>query len=686
MSEALTAWGLDRSDLGAHPRGYWTRFPLPERVPHLLASFPDLFAEPLKLYDYGRIMANTAEIYLDTNQADTPSVLHNLVYFLGVDQRVGGFRNYSANLQDSVGGSQPLATSLVGLWRRAGQPVEYRAFGKRAEWSGMPDSQIIRFAAAVPPEMHRSLAVFVAGLDDALGWWQTAVRNIPPELQGRLFDLDDLPDTQGDGTRYYPELDDIATSLDQQSLYYACMKLAAACDRLGRDLRDLGRLPARRDDARVVLNTPFGPMIVGTMAGDTFEGPALAIIDPGGDDRYIGRVGASIGPGQPFGIVVDVAGDDSYESERRRAQGAGILGCGMLYDRTGNDRYVATDMAQGAGLFGLGLLYDRGGDDRFEMHYSGQGCGYFGIGLLLDAGGRDEYRLWADGQGQGGIGGGVGVLATRGGDDLYYAEPDASIAGRADYHSDYKIAANNAQGSGNGRRGDGADGHSWAGGLGVLIDLSGDDRYESGNWSQGIGYWFGTGILYDRSGNDVYRSVYFTQASGAHFCNAALIDEAGNDRHELGYNKGAAIAFGWDYTNALLIDKSGDDYYGGGQSCVALSTGRSTVLLYDGAGNDEYRLDAGKDGFGAASPRDDYFSPSPVSPYMYYSKSVGLLLDTGGRDRYLRLDERGGLSADTLVRDGVEWNNPTSHVGELYGGGRDTEGGMIPDFELWDKP
>jgi hypothetical protein len=686
LSEALSAWGLTRADLGAHPKGYWTRFPLPERVPHLLASFPDLFAEPLKLYDYGRIMANAADTYLDTNQADTPSVLLNLVYFLGVDQRVGGFRNYSANLIDSLPGSEPLRNALQRLWSRADLPIEYRAFGTRADWSGMPDSVIIRFVHAVRPELRYPLAVFVANLDDAIGWWQVAVRHIEPQLAMRLYEIDDLADTQGDGTRYYPELDDIAAVLDEQSLYYACMKVATACDRLGRDLRDLGPLPSRTDEATAELDTPFGRIVVGTSGTDTFEGPALGIIDPGGDDHYVGPVGASIGAGRPFGIVVDAGGNDEYASDAPHAQGAGILGCGVLYDRAGNDRYAAGDQAQGFGLFGLGLVYDRSGDDRFDMHYSGQGCGYFGIGLLLDGGGRDEYRLWAEGQGQGGIGGGVGVLATRGGDDLYYAEPDAAKAGRADYHSDYKIAANNAQGSGNGRRGDGADGHSWAGGLGVLIDLSGNDRYESGNWSQGIGYWFGTGILYDREGDDVYRSVYFTQASGAHFCNAALIDEAGNDRHELTYNKGAAIAFGWDYTNALLIDKGGNDYYGGGQSCLGLSTGRSTVLLYDANGDDEYRLDTGKAGMGEASPRDDFFAPSPVSPYMFYSRSVGLLLDTGGRDRYLRVDDVGGTTADTLARDGAAWSNPSTQAGNLFGGGRDSDDGVVPDFQLWDAP
>jgi len=79
------------------------------------------------------------------------------------------------------------------------------------------------------------------------------------------------------------------------------------------------------------------------------------------------------------------------------------------------------------------------------------------------------------------------------------------------------------------RRGDGSDGHNWAGGLGALIDVDGDDHYEAGNFSMGLGYWYGTGLLWDGGGNDEYKSVYFTQGSGAHFAIGALIDESGDE-------------------------------------------------------------------------------------------------------------------------------------------------------------
>ena len=77
-----------------------------------------------------------------------------------------------------------------------------------------------------------------------------------------------------------------------------------------------------------------------------------------------------------------------------------------------------------------------------------------------------------------------------------------------------------------GRRGDGSDGHAWAGGVGALLDGDGNDVYTAGNWSMGTGYWFGIGMLHDRAGDDEYHSAVYSQASGAHFCIGTLIDEA----------------------------------------------------------------------------------------------------------------------------------------------------------------
>ena len=216
----------------------------------------------------------------------------------------------------------------------------------------------------------------------------------------------------------------------------------------------------------------------------------------------------------------------------------------------------------------------------------------------------------------------------------YTAEPYASVFNRGDYHSEHAINGNEAQGAGFGRRGDGSDGHAWAGGLGAIVDIHGNDFYYSGNWSLGVGYWFGTGIAVDRYGDDVYKSCYFTQGSGAHFCNGILLDEGGDDRHELFETAGAALGFGWDYTNAFLINKGGNDFYKAKIISMGLAQIRSTAFLIDIGGDDEYMLGEGTPGLGEATYREDYRTPSQLTPYYYYAKSFGGFIDIGGNDIY----------------------------------------------------
>lgn len=281
----------------------------------------------------------------------------------------------------------------------------------------------------------------------------------------------------------------------------------------------------------------------------------------------------------------------------------------------------------------------------------------------------------------------MGVLGDYQGDDHYVAEALAEKAGRPDYHSANRIAVNNAQGVGCGRRGDGSDGHNWAGGLGALLDLEGNDVYESGNWSLGTGYWFGAGLLYDGTGNDLYRSVYFTQASGAHFCLGALIDEGGNDRHVLYDTSGAGLAFGWDFTNALLLDRSGDDSYEAKIISLGLAQIRSTALFFDLGGNDIYTLGAGQPGMGAATFMESYRTPGyQYGPYSFYANSFGLFLDIGGTDQYLdwnvQTDQR---IPSPLRKENSTWLNPDRGSEQWgyrnFGVGMDVETGVVPDFE-----
>ena len=132
LKQALDTVGYSRADLGYQPKGYWSRYPLD--IPYRLSSFDDLFAEPLKLYDYSLTMAGAVERYLDPSFADTSSLgLYYLTYSVGVERKLGGFRSYSANLCDPADSIRGLEYAFEHLFLLGGKRPTYRAFGKRIE-------------------------------------------------------------------------------------------------------------------------------------------------------------------------------------------------------------------------------------------------------------------------------------------------------------------------------------------------------------------------------------------------------------------------------------------------------------------------------------------------------------------------------------------------------------------------
>ncbi len=668
LSEALDSLGWTREDLGYRPAGYWTRYP---RVPYVMPFFDDLFSEPMRIYDYTRTMGNCVERFLDPESTGehrrdgitTPDRMHQLIYFLAVVRRVGGFRSYSVNLLPRADEETPILDAIRRVYIAADDQLLRTSFGATPAWPN-PETDILDQLEEVDAEFELIIAECILNALDACRWRNEAVRRLSQEMMNDVFYIRDFAQTQGDGIIYYGQVDDVAMLIDEQSMAYAAMKLGQATEDCRYALEEYieGNPGARRFTFEAM--TPYGRIVVASDDDDTHPyDDYFVLIDLGGDDHYTGPVGATTRPDIGISLCLDLDGDDVYEYDFATcpSQGAGLLGCGVLYDAWGDDEYYAKQFAQGAGFFGTGVLYDGDGDDVYRMETSGQGAGFFGHGLALDSGdGDDDYYIYGEGQGFGGCYG-IGVLANWDGDDHYFAEPSSDVVNRGDYHSEHSINVSNAQGVGAGRRGDGTDGHSWAGGLGFIADIHGDDIYEAGNFSLGTGYWFGTGLMYDKDGDDLYKSVYFTQASGAHYCIGAIIDEAGDDTHDLWYNSGAGLSFGWDYTVTLLVDKAGDDTYKAYRISIACADIRSNSFFFDLQGDDHYIAGRGGQNIGAVDFRG-YDEPHALSPFYQYSNSIGLFIDSDGDDIYEDwIKETLGEGENAEERDSFEtserWGN-----------------------------
>lgn len=417
----------------------------------------------------------------------------------------------------------------------------------------------------------------------------------------------------------------LAEQCDRAALLEAARTLAAVADPawlagLAKDLAAAGldlSLP-------IVLQrkTPQGRIVIAGTGDDVHrggeqsseEGPdelIAILIDLGGDDLYAGGQGSTVNqtgsPVLPAAILVDVAGNDAYESTHAHAQGAGLLGVGLLVDLAGDDSYVGMRWAQGTGFLGVGVLLDAAGDDVYRCLAYGQGLGLWGVGLSLDLGGDDrrESHLFAQGVG---LAGGLGVLADRDGDDEAWCKGLLPTSyGTAGVFEGW------GQGCGIGFRG------IASGGIGVLVDGGGRDCYEGGNFSQGGGYYHALGLLIDRgSGDDRYIGSRYNQGFSAHQALGYFHEEGGNDL----YRTRNAVAHGlaWDESVTFFVEDLGDDDYQGGGFSLGASAHNALCVFRDRRGHDTYRRGEP----GSAGPND-----------YHGGTSLSFFLDEGGaKDAY----------------------------------------------------
>ena len=426
----------------------------------------------------------------------------------------------------------------------------------------------------------------------------------------------------------------LSKKVSEQELLRAGTALLKATGELSRALTPGNAVTA--SGKALTVSTPAGKLLFGTTGKDTYTSPdALLLIDPAGNDTYSGRVAAGSSREHPISVVLDLAGNDTYTAANADgpAQGAGVLGTGILFDLSGADTYTAERLAQGCALLGVGVLFDGKGNDNYTCRVTGQASGLFGLAVLADTAGSDHYTAYAFAQASAGTRA-MGYLIDSAGDDTYTAARAIEKGYEGLSYSQFPgVNGNWSQGCGWGQRVVNTGSHGVAGGIAGLIDLAGSDTYSGAIWVQGVGYWSGIGFLFDGAGNDEYYSSYYSQSSVAHFGIAALIDVGGDDWHEVSSRgiyagNGASVGFVWDHGAALFLDDGGDDSYIADQTAYGCA-----YSYYDGQGEGK---DVDKQETTYAVFIDtaggDFYSAGSGDCWGF--GRGGYCIDAGGRDYY----------------------------------------------------
>lgn len=406
------------------------------------------------------------------------------------------------------------------------------------------------------------------------------------------------------------------------------------------------------------LSTAWGDIVLSGAGDQQYVDPkALLIIDTGGNDTYI-NCPAQKSASHWASVVLDSDGNDKYlsdsgfsgkavrEAESRKSQrglpgpGSAFLGYTVLIDKKGNDLYRSARSSFGAATLGVALLVDDEGDDKYDSYADSVGFGKLGIGLVIDREGNDEYRGFTQTMGCG-LTAGVGAIIDQTGTDKYLAEETV-----IDFPSPQDPEKNVSMsiGAGSGTRLDYVHGRSLAGGIGLVMDVKGNDEYKCSVFGQGVGYWMGMGILFELDGNDTYNGVWYAQGSAAHFSVGALIDTDGSDSYTTTTNMSQGS--GHDFSFGLLWDDRGTDKYSGGNLAFGASNSNGIGFFADLEGDDTY-ASTGETVYGRATP-------APEGSTRTRSLGLGVFLDGQGNDKFSERQPwaKNGSSSLDIARQG----------------------------------
>ncbi|MBN2082704.1 calcium-binding protein [bacterium] len=478
-------------------------------------------------------------------------------------------------------------------------------------------------------------------------------------------------------------------------------------------------------DAPLYHDTELGRICLGTPGDDYYEGDFVVLIEPGGNDVYHNcRIGAaygkrSFGPrlaptGEPvgasadysplgdgrIGYFVDLGGDDLYDcADVNITLGAAVLGVAAFYDLGGgDDRYYAGSCSLGAAMGGIATFYDDGGSDYYSGKVYTQGAAGFGLGIMVDdsvspapefdtAEGNDaaidgyitgesdvdthslmdndEYTAWANAQAFARPRG-IALCINRRGNETYYA---GGVYLHAPLFADRYQSF--SQGFAIGERG-----IDWAGGIALLIDYAGNDKYLGDIYNQGVGYWYGAGLLWDGGGNDLYEMTQYGQGSGIHLAVGGLVDVAGSDGYIM--HSGLGQGSSHDLAVSVLHDREGNDRYDGNTTCNGGALTGSVGIFLDRSGDDTY---AGKRSgsinygdnrrinialFCDLAGTDDYMLPAMADGAQWTQTNIGMGIDIAPPPEPEETESGGGdVAATEEAEPTVPIPEICSYEGEL---------------------
>jgi len=262
--------------------------------------------------------------------------------------------------------------------------------------------------------------------------------------------------------------------------------------------------------------------------------------------------------------------------------------------------------------------------------------------LIVDLGGNDHYTHSANT-------GCLSVVIDLGGDDLHEGMSGSGIAGVHVVVDVWGQDRYQSEGVGQG---------VGMGGVGILVDLAGDDVYQVDVGGQGFGL-YGVGILCDRAGSDQYEGALLVQGVGAPGGIGILADQSGEDvylaggkykdfREEGRFYQSMAQGFGYGIRPlasggvGVLIDVMGDDRYEVGYFGQGVGFWGSMGIVIDRQGNDQYVARRYAQGCGVHlavgmlidDVGEDVYTVWGVGQGCGHDLAFGSLVDGDGSDQY----------------------------------------------------